>query len=132
MQGVGMRGGMSVRGAMRGRGRGMIVHKDRMNVRMNLPELIKRYPCHRCGEFGHFIKECPYMVNVANMENDLPNTGMSQENFAQYDQSENESQHDSPNQTVPQLQIAPQSQRRQINNAPRVQRNQAQALQNMF
>ena len=50
----------------------------------------------------------------------------------QFDQGGNVSQTVSPNQTVPQLPTAPQFQKRQTINAARAQRNQAQALQNMF
>ena len=58
MQGVGMRGGMNVRGTMRGHGRGMFMPRDRMNVRINFPDALRRFPCHGFGEFGHFVKHC--------------------------------------------------------------------------
>ena len=102
---------------------------------MSIAEMKKIKPCHGCGEYEHWFRECPNISKQANIGNDFSNAEMSQEDLIQFGHNGNVGSqcHIAPqNQTVPQLPVAPQAQRRQTANVPRMHKNQAQALQNMF
>ena len=98
---------MNARGAMRGRGRSASVPRDGASNKISIAELMKTQPCHGCGEYGHWIRQCPHMAKRMNAENYFSSAGMYQEDLMQFGQGGNVSQTVSPNQTVPQLPVAP-------------------------
>ena len=117
---------------MRGRGQSASVPRDGVSNNMSIAELKKVTPCHGCGEYRHWYRECPNVAKQANTGNDFSNAEVTQGDLIQFGQNGNVGHAAPQNQAVPQLPVAPQSQRRQTVNAPRMHRNQVQALQNMF
>ena len=92
---------MNARGAMRGRGRSASVPKDGVYNRMNRAELMKTQPCHGCGEYGHWYRQCPYRTNQVNVESNFSNGETNPGDLIQFDQGGNVSQTVSPNLAVP-------------------------------
>ena len=49
----------------------MSVPRDGVGDIMNIAELKKIKPCHRCGEYGHRYRKCPKAAKQVSTDNDL-------------------------------------------------------------